>query len=47
MIQWQPRKPGLWRRIETAIAATLGLIFLGLVLQGARVVLHVITGEAL
>lgn len=47
MIRWQPRKPGILRRIETAIAATLGLIALGIVLQGARVIFHFITGEAL
>lgn len=46
MIDWQPRKPGLWRRIETAIGWSLGMVALGFAIQIGRTVLHVITGEA-
>lgn len=47
MIQWQPRKfTGLARRINTAIAWSFGMVALGLAIQVARAVLHIILGSA-
>lgn len=46
MIQWQPRKSTLWRRVESAFAWAVWMIALGLAVQVARAAFHVMTGAA-